>query len=65
MKSAELANRWKRGKLVQVVLKGDRQAAGRYRRFLGLATDSVSKGGLKNWVARDLEKWFDRVEKMA
>jgi hypothetical protein len=59
LKSAELANRERVPKKIQVVLKDDKPAAGRYRRFFGLEAGIVSQRGLKNWVARDFDSWLN------
>lgn len=61
LKSAELANRDGSKKVVQVVLKSDRLAAGRYRRFFGRSADCVSQSGLKDWVANDFESWLKQT----
>jgi hypothetical protein len=65
LKSAELANRERRQRQIQVVLKDDKQAADRYRTFFGLSADSLDNTGFKDWVTNSFHDWFGRVEKMA
>ncbi len=65
LKSAELATRGRTPKHIQVVLKGDEEAAGRYQRFFGLDAACVNQGGLKDWVGKSFEDWLRREEKLA
>jgi hypothetical protein len=59
LKSAELANRSGKAKNIQVILKKDKSAGLRYRKFFGLRAKAVNQGGLKKWVADKLGDWLD------
>jgi hypothetical protein len=61
LKSAELANRGRLQRQIQVVLKDDTQATDRYRRFFGLNADSLDNKGFKDWFANSFHRWFGRV----
>lgn len=65
LKSAELANQGGPRRVIQVVLKSDPNASGRYRRFFGLSERFVHQGGLKKWVAENFEDWLNGLVKLA
>lgn len=63
LKSAELANRGRLRRSIQVILKDRNRTDERYRRFFGLAADQINTEGLSAWMASGFDSWLQSTEK--
>jgi hypothetical protein len=57
LKSAQLARRDPSTVSIDVLLKGDCEAGGRYKRFFGLPDDRVCQDSLEEWITNNLIRY--------
>ena len=56
LKSAEKSGLPPKG--IQIILKDDKEAAQRFKRFFGVTEDHIHQHGLSHWVEHCLTSWF-------